>query len=299
MDIRSLEVFLTLSETLHFGKVAEQLSMSQSSVSEHVRRLEARIGQPLFDRTSRRVRLTAAGEIFAHRVRDPLKAIRLAIREAEHGGKPKGETLRVGFLGGGFYEFYEPLLKAHKADDSKVALEFVELHYDSQFSAILNGEVDAAFCRLPLGLDGLEAGPIVMSDPRVVCVNVAHRLAGRDHIDAEELRGETMLRVPASLAGTKWCEYHFPLATPDGHRLMPGPIIRTVREGVAAVVAGHGIFFLTKRAAKYFETPRMSFVEVNLPPIQSALVWREDDARVSIHSLNRALLRVAREARAT
>ncbi|ACB96545.1 LysR family transcriptional regulator [Beijerinckia indica] len=297
MDIRSLEVFLALSEALHFGRAAERLSMSQSSVSEHVRRLEARLGRNLFDRTSRRVTMTATGEILAHRLRDPIKAIRLALREAERGGRTTVETLRVGFLGGGFYELYEPLVQAHKLDHPGVALEFVELNYDTQFSAILQGEVDIAFCRLPVGLDGLEAGPIVMSDPRVVCVNVAHRLAGRDYIDAEELRGETMLRVPASQAGTKWSEYHFPLATPQRYPLAPGPMIRTVREGIAAVVAGHGVFFLTKRAAHYYATPRMTFVEVNLPPIQSALVWRRGDARGSIAAFNRILMRVAREAK--
>lgn len=293
MDIRTLEVLLVLSEELHFRRAAERLGMTQSSVSDHIRKLENRLQRTLFDRTSRRVVLTEAGEILVHRLRDPVHAIKVAIQDAQRDGPLTQESLRVGFMGGGFYELHEPLVNYFRNEHPEIALEFVEVHYDNQFLAILHGDVDVGFCRLPVGLPGLEVGPIVMSDPRVVCVSANHRLADRDHIDAEELRGETMLRAPASRTGTKWAEYHFPLTTPEGHRLNAGPTVRTVREGIAAVVAGSGIFLLTKRAANYYATPRIRYVEVNLPPIQSALVWRQDGFQHSISLLSQALLKVA------
>ncbi len=295
MDIRTFEVLLVLSEELHFGRAAERLGMNQSSVSEHLRRLEARVGHTLFDRTSRRVSLTETGEILAHRLRDPVKAIRVAMRDVERNGPKAQETLRVGFLGGGFYELNKPLVMYFKQEHPNVALEFVEVHYDTQFSAILHGDVDVGFCRLPVGLPGLEAGPVIMHDPRVVCLNLNHKWAKRDCIDAEELRGETMLRVPASSAGAKWSEYHFPLTTPEKHRLLAGPTIRTVREGIAAVGADLGIFLLTKRAANYYVTPAITFVEVNLTPIESALVWRQGDSQHAIAWLNQSLMKVAQE----
>lgn len=295
MDIRALEVLIALSEELHFGRTADRLGMSQSTVSEHLRRLEKRVGHALFDRTSRRVTLTQTGEILVHRLRDPVRAIRMAMREAERDGLEAKESLRIGFLGGGFYELYRPLVELYKAEVPHIRLEFVELNYDTQFTAILNGDVDIGFCRLPVGLPGLEAGPIVMSDPRVVCISTNHRLAGRTHIDAEELCGETILRVLSSNTGVKWAEYHFPLMTPERNPLKPGPIIRTVREGIAAVVADQGVFFLTKRAVQYYATPRVTYVEVNLPPIQSALVWRQGDNRLSINQLCRLLLRAAKD----
>ncbi len=295
MDIRSLEVFLGLSEELHFGRAAEKLAMGQSTVSEHIRRLEARIGKRLFERTSRKVTLTTTGEILAQRLRDPLQSIQMALREAAKEHSPHQQKLRISFLGGGFYELYEPLIKRHQSTWPRVDLEFIESSYSTQFSAIEDGEVDLGFCRLPVSSDRLETGPIIMSDPRVVCVNESHPLAKRNFIDAEELRGETMLSVSAAHAGKKWQEYHFPLSTPDGYPLKLGPTIRTVREGVSAAIAGHGIFFLTKRAAQYFATPRMSVVEVNLPPIQSALVWRRGDTRSILAAFNQTLLHVAND----
>src|ERR1700679_3099870 len=62
VELRELRVFLALADELHFGRTAERLGISQPAVSESVRVLESRLGVKVFDRTSRRVRLTPAGE---------------------------------------------------------------------------------------------------------------------------------------------------------------------------------------------------------------------------------------------
>jgi len=66
MDYRSLEVFLSVGETLNFTRSASQLHMSVSAVSRTVQRLEESLGQPLFDRDRRNVRLSRAGREFRH-----------------------------------------------------------------------------------------------------------------------------------------------------------------------------------------------------------------------------------------
>jgi hypothetical protein len=62
VELRELRIFLVLSDELHFGRTAERFGISQPGVSEAVRVLESRLGVKVFDRTSRRVRLTPAGE---------------------------------------------------------------------------------------------------------------------------------------------------------------------------------------------------------------------------------------------
>ena len=64
MDSRSLQLFLTLAETLSFSRTAEQLHLSPSAVSRALQRMEAATGQCLFERDRRTVRLTSAGERF-------------------------------------------------------------------------------------------------------------------------------------------------------------------------------------------------------------------------------------------
>ena len=62
VELRELRIFLALVEELHFGRTAERLGVSQPTVSEAVRALEARLGGKLFERTSRRVLLTSLGQ---------------------------------------------------------------------------------------------------------------------------------------------------------------------------------------------------------------------------------------------
>lgn len=64
MDIRAYKVFLSLAQTLHFGRTAVQTDLSPSAVSRHLQRLEAHVGQALFERDNRQVQLTPAGRHF-------------------------------------------------------------------------------------------------------------------------------------------------------------------------------------------------------------------------------------------
>lgn len=64
MDIRAYKVFLSLAQTLHFGRTATHTALSPSAVSRHLQRLEANVGQTLFERDNRQVQLTPAGRHF-------------------------------------------------------------------------------------------------------------------------------------------------------------------------------------------------------------------------------------------
>ena len=66
---REIDVFLTLADTLSFRRTALQMHLSQSAVSGTLARLEDMLGARLFDRTTRTVQLTQAGEVFAEQAR--------------------------------------------------------------------------------------------------------------------------------------------------------------------------------------------------------------------------------------
>ncbi|GAA3164734.1 LysR family transcriptional regulator [Nonomuraea salmonea] len=66
MELRDIEIFLTLAEELHFGRTAERLHVTPARVSQAVKKQERRIGAALFERSSRAVALTPIGrQLFA------------------------------------------------------------------------------------------------------------------------------------------------------------------------------------------------------------------------------------------
>jgi DNA-binding transcriptional LysR family regulator len=100
MDMRQLECFLKVAEHLHFGRAAEDLFLGQPAVSEAVRRLEREVGGALFDRTTRRVTLTALGSAFLEDARVAYDGVRRAYERAQSMAERQTLAFDVGYSGG-------------------------------------------------------------------------------------------------------------------------------------------------------------------------------------------------------
>lgn len=294
MELRQLDCFFTLARELHFGRSAEQVGVGQSTLSEAIKSMEHAIGGKLFERTSRRVTLTPLGETFQKEGGPAYLVLKGTINDCKRLARGEARRLMVGFLGGGFYELYGPLVAEFSRLHPEIELQFVELNYLEHFAAVAAGAVDVAFCRLPLGAPGLCHGPVVMTDPRMLCVPQDHPFAAMDLVDPELLAGERLVRVAGGAVHRDWEEYHFPHFTPGGRKIGDGPVIRTIREAIAAVMAKQGLVMLTKRAASYYATPSVVFVEIDLPPMPSALVRRVGDVRPIVLELDDLLGRMGR-----
>ncbi len=114
-----------------------------------------------------------------------------------------------------------------------------------------------------------------------------------DLLDPELLAEERLVRMVPGSVNQEWQDYHFPRHTPKGKPIGDGPVVRTIREGIAAVNTRVGLLMLTKRAASYYATPEIAFVEIDLPAMPSALVRRVDDHRPILQDLEALLLRIA------
>src|SRR5258708_10822518 len=96
IEVRHLRYFLAVAETLHFSQAAALLGMAQPPLSQQIRNLERILGYPLFDRTTRGVRLTKVGQYFRERARDTLTKIHDDMEMARRLGSGQESVLTVG-----------------------------------------------------------------------------------------------------------------------------------------------------------------------------------------------------------
>jgi LysR family transcriptional regulator, benzoate and cis,cis-muconate-responsive activator of ben and cat genes len=265
LELRQIDCFLAVATDLHFGKAAERLSLSQSSVSEAIRALEHEVGGPLFVRTSRRVQLTPLGEKLRRGVEPAALVLRATLEDCRKIALGKSNRVRIGFLGGGLYDLTLPFIRRLR-NNFQIDVDWVELSLLDQFEAVAAGRVDAAFCRLPLSRDGLVQGAVLFESKRKLVVSTEHRLANRDSIDPEELARETLPTLPDDHQLGPWIAFHFPDHTPSGQPIARGPVIETVREMLAVVKSGEVVALMNAEAERYYSDPGIRYIDIDVPP---------------------------------
>ena len=97
LEPRLLRYFLAVAEELHFGRAAARLHIAQPSLSHQIRKLERNLGTELFVRTSREVKLTAAGRALLEEAGPALAALERAAERTRQAGAGMSGTVRLGY----------------------------------------------------------------------------------------------------------------------------------------------------------------------------------------------------------
>ncbi|SFM60348.1 DNA-binding transcriptional regulator, LysR family [Pseudonocardia ammonioxydans] len=272
MERREIEIFLTLAEELHFGRTAERLLISQARVSHAVKALERRFGVTLFDRTSRRVALTAVGAALYADVRAGHDRIERGIAAAVAAGRGIAGTLSVGLEAPAVAELAAPVFGRFRAQNPGIELVFRETGFTDPLDLLRSGEVDVAVTNAPVEEHDLHQGPAVYTEPVVLAVSREHRLAGRAEITLDDLDHETVFR-----AGRRAAPY----------RREPEPVAATLLDLLARVAAGEGVCPLAAHAADYFARPTLAMVPftAGAPPVRWVLCRRRGRSTARVAAL--------------
>lgn len=242
IELRHLRYFIAVAEELHFGRAARRLHLAQPPLSQQIRKLEEILGCQLFLRTSRAVRLTAAGEAFLERARRTLRNVKDDMEEARGIGRGEQGLLRVGFISSAMLTAIPRTFGVYHGRFPKVQLQLFESYTASVMRSLLSGEIDVGILRDGGPSNGLQVEPIY-SEPYVAVLPRQHPLAANKSITAAALRDEPFVFHTPS-AGTRAFEKPMSLCEEHGFRpriVQEAPqwltLLRLVGAGLGVTIA--------------------------------------------------------------
>jgi DNA-binding transcriptional LysR family regulator len=207
LDLRDLRYFEAIADAGHVGRAAKSLCRTQPALTGAVRRLEHKLGTPLFERAGRGIRLTPAGEALHVRAR----AIRMAALEAEREvadiGRGEAGLVRIGMVTTAARFLMAPLFRGFLDESPAVAFKSTIANNDVLRSMLRAGELDLSVDFTSASDADLVSHPLFRDE----CVVVASRshplLRGRASM-REMLRYGWVLGSP-TVATREWLEHAF------------------------------------------------------------------------------------------
>ena len=194
MDLTIVREFTVLADTCNFQIASESLSMSQSALSKHIQKLEEELNMPLFDRSKRSVTLNENGKIFLEYARQFCKLF----DECDHAllaqRSARDNSLYIGFMK--IHDQYN--LIEHLTDFNckypNIELNMLEQNGDQIRGKLTSGECDFVFAAEVSDFNEEEYNKIVYrTDRLVVLLPPGHRLAGRESLTIDDIRGERFI----------------------------------------------------------------------------------------------------------
>ncbi|WP_427183857.1 LysR substrate-binding domain-containing protein [Bordetella bronchialis] len=189
MELRHLRYFSVLAEELHFGRAAARLAISQPPLSVAIRQLEDSIGARLFERNSKAVRLTPAGEAMRLSARKILAQAEEAALEARDAAAGLVGNLRIGFVGAMLYRGLPQALRNFQARYPGVRIKLTEMNSGEQITELMHDGLDLGFVHTSRMPDELESR-LLVSEPFVCCLPARHPLARKAGVRAGDLRDQ-------------------------------------------------------------------------------------------------------------
>jgi DNA-binding transcriptional LysR family regulator len=195
MELRQLEYFVTVAEERNFTRAADRVHAAQPGVSAQIRRLERELGQDLFDRSARSVRLTDVGAAVLPYARAALAAVgsaRMAVEELT--GLLRGHVA-IGTVTSHDVDLPGLLAGFHR-DHPAVEITLTEGNSEQLIEDLRIGQLDAAIISVGhVNPEGIE-GEVITDQPIVAAVRHDHQLALHSIISLDTLRGRDLISLP-------------------------------------------------------------------------------------------------------
>ena len=264
LTLRQLQIFVAAAKNMSFARTAEEMHLTPPAVSMQLKQLEENIGLPLFERSGREVRLTAAGALFVHhaaRILGEIKDTEFSLQsllDAETG------QITVGMVSTAKY-FMPRLLAGYSRENQGVEVQFMVGNREVILQKLVDNELDLAIMgRMPSEIDATSLPMAV--HPYVIVAPPEHPLASAASFDLQELRGETFLLREEGSGSRRVAEEMF-----KNHLFTPAKTLslgsnETIKQ---AVMAGMGVSLISLHTLMLeLKTGALRILDVQGTPIE-------------------------------
>ncbi|MDK1388846.1 LysR family transcriptional regulator [Sinorhizobium sp. 8-89] len=296
MELRQLNYFVAVAEELHFGRAAARVHIAQPALSNQVQALEKELGVQLFTRTTRRVALTRAGEVFYDRCIRILSEVDLSAEVARSVAGKRVKTIKIGTV-------YPATIGVLPAFLARIARKYpeIQLHIASGSTSDIvrnleNGQINLGFIRPVENIGSLRFFSIA-HERYLLAVEKTSPLAVQSEIGIEDLRDQKIISF--SRSNLSYTERYF-ASVFEEHDLTKN-IVYTCDDTfslVSLVSAGLGIGFAPEWTEgmpnRNFELRKVTGVDFR---IELGVAWNKEDptaGRDDIIDIVRSLARPGR-----
>ncbi len=281
IELRSWRQFLCLANTLHFGRAAEQLQMTQPPLTLAIQQLERRLGSLLFERTRRSVALTPVGRALVEPVRQLLlQAGALQVR-ARNAATGEVGRVRIGFVSTIGFGPLPLWLRAFRGEQPGIAVELIEATGDVQAKAFERGEIDVGFVLHAPGIAPVAGLPLqrlsLGIEPLVLALPEASAGGANGRLRAAELLAQPLVIFPRaatpSLFDAVLAFYHHHGTTPviAQQATQMQTIVNLVSAGLGIALVPKSVTQLQRPGVIYRCLP--AALAAQAPRCETSLLW--------------------------
>src|SRR5215467_10432445 len=293
MELRHLRYFLAVAEELHFGRAAAKLHISQPPLSQQIRRLENELQAPLFHRTTRHVKLTAAGRMFLDEARAVVAHAEQAAGAVQRASRGEIGQLVVGcalwadFLNGA--RIIRRFARRHPGVD----VELRDLTAPEQIAMLEDGTIHVGILRPPVQSDVLMSERLV-SESLVVAFPRRHRFTSYQRVPWEALTDQPYVRFSQRRAPayqslvSRACRH-------AGITLRVRYEVEHPQTVLAVVAAGLGVS-LVPASLQMLKRPGVAYrrLKPDGPAVETVIAWHRERELPFVHAFVSAAREVAR-----
>jgi DNA-binding transcriptional LysR family regulator len=199
LPLSQLRAFVVLAEELHFGNAAARLGIAQPPLSQQIRRLEDKVGHPLFRRAPGRVTVTPAGRELLPVARRVLADLADGLAAARAVGDGRAGHLRIGFAASLALTVLPGLLRTFRHRYPDVRLDIHEMTTAPQIAALHDTTIDVALLREPPQDEAGLGFETLLGEPFVAVLPSTHPLAAEPTVPLARLADSPFVLLPRAV----------------------------------------------------------------------------------------------------